>query len=58
MSSHQEKTSESSCDDEKDEMAIVAKRYKKPVFQKGQRMRGKETSTTIDSRVALQGVIK
>ena len=38
MSSHQKETSESSCEDEEDEMAIVAKRYKKLVFQKGQRM--------------------
>ena len=38
ISSHQEKTSESSCEDEKDEMAIVTKRYKKLVLQKGQRM--------------------
>ena len=36
MSSHQEETSELSCEDEKDEMAIVAKRYKKLVLQKGQ----------------------
>ena len=36
MSSHQEETSESSCDDEEDEMAIMAKRYRKLVLQKGQ----------------------
>ena len=36
MSSHQEETSESSYDDEEDEMAIVAKRYRKLVLQKGQ----------------------
>ena len=38
MSSHQEETSESSCEDEEDEMPIVVKRYKKLVFQKSQRM--------------------
>ena len=38
MRSHQNEISESSCEDEKDEMAIVAKRYKKLVFQKSQRM--------------------
>ena len=38
MSSHQKETSESFYNDEKDEMAIVAKRYKKLVLQKGQRM--------------------
>ena len=32
MSSHQEETSESSCEDEDYEMAIVAKRYKKLVL--------------------------
>ena len=32
MSSHQEKISESSCEDEEDEMAIVAKSYKKLVL--------------------------
>ena len=36
MSSHQEETSESSCCDEEDEMAIMAKRYRKLVLQKGQ----------------------
>ena len=34
MSSHQEEISESSCEDEEDEMAIVVKRCKKLVFQK------------------------
>ena len=38
MSSHQEKISESSCEDEEDEMAIMTKRYKKLVFQKSQQM--------------------
>ena len=38
MSSHQEKISESSCEDEEDEMAIVAKRYKKLVLRKSQQM--------------------
>ena len=38
MSLHQKETSESSYEDEKDEMAIVAKRYKKLVLQKGQQM--------------------
>ena len=32
MSSHQEKTSESSCGDKEDEMIVVAKRYKKLVL--------------------------
>ena len=34
----QEKKSESFCEDEENEVAIVAKRYKKLVFQKGQQM--------------------
>ena len=38
MSSHKKETSESSCEDEEYEMAIVAKRYKKLGFQKSQRM--------------------
>ena len=38
MSSHQKETSESSCEDEEDEMTIMAKMYKKLIFQKGQRM--------------------
>ena len=38
MSSHWEETSESSCEDEKDEMVIVAKRYKNLVLQKSQQM--------------------
>ena len=37
MISHQEETSESSCEYEEDEMAIMAKRYKL-VLQKSQRM--------------------
>ena len=32
MSSHQEKISESSCEDEEDEMTILAKRYNKWVL--------------------------
>ena len=32
MSSHQEKTSESSCEDKEDEMIVVAKRYKNLVL--------------------------
>ena len=32
MSSHQEKISESSCEDREDEMTLVAKRYKKLVL--------------------------
>ena len=39
MSSHQEEISESFYENEEDEMAIVAKRYKKLVFQKSQQMR-------------------
>ena len=38
MSSHQKEISESFCKDEEDEMAIVAKRYKKLVLRKSQRM--------------------
>ena len=38
MSSHQEKISESSCKDEKNEIAMVVKRCKKLVLQKSHRM--------------------
>ena len=39
MSSHKEEISESSCEDEDAEMAMLAKQYKKLTFEKNQRMR-------------------
>ena len=38
INSHKEEIGESSCEDKDAEMAMVAKRYKKIVFQKSQRM--------------------
>ena len=57
MSSHQESTSESSCEDEEDEMVIMAKRDKKLVLQKKVNEWKEETSIKIGSRVIFQETI-
>ena len=44
MSSYQEEINESSCKDEKDEMAIVVKRCKKLILQKSHKM-GRENNS-------------
>ena len=55
MSSHQEETSESSCEDEEDEMAIVSKRYKKLFLQKGQWMGRKNFNNNRFKGGSLRG---